>query len=225
MMVTHPIPDSAQCCLTSVIYPFLGVKLENTLEWKSHTNTLCKKIASDCHLLRNIKKVASPEVVRLLYFALIESKLRYGIILWGYSKHARRVLILQKRCVRTMAGAKSDPCAEVYIKDSCKPLFRSFKILTLPSLYIYCCVVFIKENPSLLSTNGTHHIHNTRRRNEPCLPKHSREIFKTNPIYAGSKLFNALPKAIKEKEGNVFKADLKEYLIQKCLYDVKDFFN
>lgn len=204
---------------------FLGVKLENTLEWKSHTDTLCKKIASDCHLLRKIKEVTSPEVVKMLYFSQIEAKLRYGITLWGNSNHARRVLILQKRCVRTMAGANSNPCtAGVYVKDSCKPLFRKFQILTLPCLYIFCNIIYIKENPELLTTNGNYHSHDTRRRNDPCLQKHNMEAFKNNPTYAGAKLFNALPRSIKAKEGSAFKSGLKQYLLEKCYYDVKEFY-
>jgi hypothetical protein len=203
---------------------FLGVKLENTLEWKSHIESLSKKIASDCYLLRKIKSVTSPEVVKMLYFSQIEAKLRYCITLWGNSHYVRRLFILQKRCIRTMAGAKNNPCAEVYIKDSCKPLFRKFQILTLPSLYIFCSIMFIKENPALLTTNGAYHRHNTRNKNEPRLQKHTRESFKKNPIYAGSKLLNALPIQIKEKEGSSFKENLKLYLIEKCYYNVKDFY-
>lgn len=35
--------------------------------------------------------------------------------------------------------------------DSCKPFFIKFKILTLPSLFIYEVVTFVKSNPKLFS--------------------------------------------------------------------------
>lgn len=69
----------------------------------------------------------------------------YGWMYWGCSCHFSKAFVLQKRTVRIMI--REQP------RFSCKPLFIKLNIMTLPSLYIYVSVLFIKkqypENPDV----------------------------------------------------------------------------
>ena len=47
--------------------------------------------------------------------------------LYFYTSHAEKVFILQKRVIRILADTAK--------LKHCKPLFKSFKVLTVPSLY------------------------------------------------------------------------------------------
>lgn len=88
--------------------------------------------------------------------------LRYGILLWGNSGHAKRALIPQKQCVRAICNAD--------ILTSCRALFKQLKLLTVPSMYIYEVCLFVKLHPELYKTNKEVCKFNTRYPNRLVIP-------------------------------------------------------
>jgi hypothetical protein len=203
---------------------FLGVILENTLDWEKHINIVCQKVASGCYLVKRIMDLCNFETAKIVYFAYIQSRLQYGIILWGNSQHATRLFILQKRAIRYLARASTNPCGDVYCKDSCSDLFKKFNILTLPSLYIFMTIMYVFENKHLLIENKDIHDHFTRGKDNIHVKKHNLKMSDNCPGYAGSIFYNNLPKHIKKESDLRFKSTLKTYLIDKCYYKVHDFF-
>lgn len=65
---------------------------------------------------------------------------------WGNTTDKQSVFIAQKKCVRSIFGLKQD--------DSCKPYFRKYKILTLPSVYISEVANFVRNNPTYFEMNS-----------------------------------------------------------------------
>jgi hypothetical protein len=55
------------------------------------------------------------------------------------------------------------------------------------------------------------------------LKKIKLEASKKDPDFAGAKLFNALPKNVKEKKGQALQNSIKEFLIESCFYSVKEY--
>lgn len=53
--------------------------------------------------------------LRMMYFALFQSIINYGILLWGSSHHITRGLLLQNKAVRIIAFSN--------FRDHCRPLF------------------------------------------------------------------------------------------------------
>lgn len=202
---------------------FLGITVDNNLDWKSHISQTCLKISSGCYLIKRIMQTCNLETAKLVYFAYIESRLRYGIELWGQSPYAKRLFILQKRCLRILGKASKDPCAKIYYKDSCSTLFKQYCILTLPSLYIYQTIMYVLNNDQLCTINLEIHDHLTRSRKEFYLKKNNLKKSDKCPMYAGAILFNNLPDNIKNKTGDNFKCELKQYLLEKCFYKVDDY--
>ena len=103
----------------------------------------------------------------LLYFACIHSHLKYGIICWGSSKCANKLLMLRKRAIRNMVGARK--------LDSCRPLFKSLNILTLVSIYILECDIFVKKNIQTFLKNKDNHSYLARNNN--CLDTMNNRTF------------------------------------------------
>ena len=136
----------------------------------------------------------------------------------------KRLFTLQKRAIRYMSYASSNPCATVYIKDTCKPLFKKLSIMTAPCLYIYSVILFTTNNSNMTKMNETVHEHNTRIKKDIRINDENKTRAQRSPLDWGSRFYNVLPKAIKEKKGTSgFKICLKEYLIEHCFYSVKDF--
>lgn len=203
---------------------FLGLTINNTLDWAPHIELVAKKLASAAYLLRNLQPLTSEEILKTAYYALFQSHIAYGIILWGHSSHIKRLFVLQKRALRNMAGASRNPCAEYYFKDSCRPLFKKYKILTLPSLYILNCIRYVVENRSVILAKDFLHGYNTRNKHYPNVQKHKTTQFTNGPIYVGTKLFNALPTSFKKNTNCNFHLILKKILIDKCFYSLEEFY-
>ncbi|KAI5640470.1 reverse transcriptase (RNA-dependent DNA polymerase) domain-containing protein [Phthorimaea operculella] len=109
---------------------FLGVYIDEHINWKPELLSIEKSISSACYALRSLREELTREQLKSIYFALVESKLRYSIKLWGnsYKYNIEKAFVAQKRAIRTIVRIPS--------YETCKPHFRALGILTVPSLYI-----------------------------------------------------------------------------------------
>jgi hypothetical protein len=199
---------------------FLGIHMDSMLKYTKHIDYLCTKIASASFLIKKLVHLVSFKIVRSVYYAHIQAQLQYGIIIWGGSTHLKRLFTLQKRVLRNMAKASLDPCADVYIKDSCRPIFVNFKVMTLPCLYIYHCIKFVIGNIDLNDDVPARNLRNKKNYRNVKLKTVRRS---RDPNYAGKKYYNALPSEIKEIKGPKFDTALKTYLIRNCFYSTDEF--
>ena len=62
---------------------FLGLWIDNKLQWTHHTNTLLMKLKQNTNLLKVGNKFLSKASKKLVYYAHIYSHLTYGIVIWG----------------------------------------------------------------------------------------------------------------------------------------------
>jgi hypothetical protein len=195
---------------------FLGLELDDKLNWKNYINILTKKLNSSCfqmHILRNILDKTSKLIV---YHALFASIMQYGVELWGSSSYMRDIFKIQKKYLRIMTGAKP--------RTSCKGIFKELNVLTLPSLYILKSVNFVKSNFDILLTDQHFHNYNTRNKSDFQYPIHRLTSLEKSPHYIGKKLYNKLPSRIKNVvNNNRFKNEVKSLLLDKVYYSVNDF--
>ena len=108
-----------------------------------------------------------------------------------------RVFRLQKRIIRIMTGSKS--------KDSCRKLFTSLKILSLPSLYIFSLLRFVIKSKDLFSTNSDTHSYGTWHliiHLDFHYPSANLKKFQTGVHYMSVKIYNSLPIYIKNEINN-----------------------
>jgi hypothetical protein len=65
----------------------------------------------------------------------------------------QQIFIAQKRCIRAMAGKRYWRAPEAL--ESCKPLFKEFKMLTVYSLFLESAK-FVKKYPEKFTKNKDH---------------------------------------------------------------------
>ena len=116
----------------------LGVHLDSKLNWNAHTVQLCKKLSRVIFLLRKLKTCTSKKILITAYYAFFHTHLMYGIMLWGNSTGAKTVFKWQKKVLRVITGMSE--------RESCRHTFKDLKIMTVPSLYILNCLLYVKEN-------------------------------------------------------------------------------
>lgn len=142
----------------------------------------------------------------MFYFALVDSKLLYGISTWGgvYYNSIYPLVISQKRSVRTMS-----------FKNRIYPsaiLFSNLQILPLRYIYVFKVLkVFYCKSGN--KTTKIKKICNTRQ--SFCYtPLPQREHFKHCALYTAPYLYNKLPSHLKCKENRKdFLNELKLWLL------------
>lgn len=196
---------------------FLGLCIDKHLNFKLHCKSIIGNLHRMAYLFINLRKVLTISQLMNLYYAHIESKLRYCICFWGSSPLFKNVFIAQKIFLRIIAGIDN--------QESCKPVFHNFSVLTLPSLYVLELSVFVFKNKSKFNLVNNVHNFNTRNNKKFYVPSTKLDVKVNSPECIGLKIFNKLPDSIKESTNiHFFKNKLKNYLLSMCLYDVSDFF-
>jgi hypothetical protein len=112
---------------------FLGVQIDNHLNWKCHVQYILPKLSIASFVIRQLFYVLNLKTLQMTYFSYFNSIIRYGIIFWGNATDSCKVLRLQKRVIRIMSGAEP--------RASCRGLFKKLEILPVPCQYILSLVL------------------------------------------------------------------------------------
>ena len=113
---------------------FLGVIIQENLKWTEHINNIANKIAKVNSVLYRMKYILPEKVKLQIYNALVIPHLTYGIVAWGDTSRSllKRLFILQKKCLRTVANAKYNSHTD--------PLFKKYNVLKLQDIFkLNCC--------------------------------------------------------------------------------------
>jgi hypothetical protein len=196
---------------------FLGLIIDNKLDWKEHIIMLCKRVSSLSYALYKLAQTITTDALLSAYYGLVESVLRYGIIFWANSTNKYIIFKAQKQCIRAMFGIQSS--------ESCKPLFKKYNILTVPSLYILEVAVFVKSNPHNFPRISDYVKRNRRDNNRLCIHPSKTTLLHKSIICMAPLIYNNIPKNIKQLNTLQFKKTMKKLLTAKCYYNLNDFLN
>jgi len=62
---------------------YLGVVFDEHLKWKLHIDTVILRLRKCFHIFEELRNILDLPCLRMIYFALVQSILLYGIIVWG----------------------------------------------------------------------------------------------------------------------------------------------
>uniref|UniRef100_A0A1B6GU06 Reverse transcriptase domain-containing protein n=1 Tax=Cuerna arida TaxID=1464854 RepID=A0A1B6GU06_9HEMI len=195
---------------------YLGVTIDEDLKWTSHIDIVCRKLSTSLYTIKRIKSISDIASAKTAYYALFESNLRYGLLVWGSSttRNLQRILVAQKKAVRALAGLQP--------RESCRPAFTNLSILTVVSLYVLEAVTLVHESGFPRGCNT--HQYNTRRATDFHLPAHRLSLFEKKPSYMSLKLWNCLPEDFKKLNARTFKTKVKLWLLQNPFYTIEEYY-
>ena len=81
---------------------FLGIMVDQHLSWSSQIDNVCSKLSSKNYVIVQLRDLVDVHTLKTFYYASVQSILSYGIIAWGNSSSIQRILLLQKRVIRSM---------------------------------------------------------------------------------------------------------------------------
>lgn len=128
---------------------YLGVYLDKHLNWKYHVEKLAVNLRKTNGIISKIRHFVPQETLIQVYYALFQSKLDYGLQVWGQGFPINnRIFKLQKTCLRLMTFTPPDTPSQ--------PLFNQMKIQTMKDLIFLTNIKLVfktlkKETPNSIS--------------------------------------------------------------------------
>jgi hypothetical protein len=200
-------------------YKFLRLELDKHMNWKMHIKLILPKLNSACHAIRCMKHYCNIQTLKMLYHAYFHSIVAYGVIFWGNSTDVTKVFLLQKSIIRIMMGIRP--------RNTCRPLFKSLRIMTVSSQYILALMKFLVKNLECFMFNNGIHTNFTRNRMSLHVPRANLPLSQQGMHYMCIKVFNKLPKYVTDSSENKkqFIRKVKNLLFDQASCSVHGFLN
>ena len=117
---------------------YLGIKIDESLNWKQHIHDIAIKLNRVNALLYTIRNFVNRHILRTIYFAIFDTHLNYGNLTWDQNLNAVSFVVLQKKDLRIM---------NIHSRDShSSPLFKSNHILKLEDKILIENILFINKS-------------------------------------------------------------------------------
>ena len=197
---------------------YLGVTIDHRLNFKPHILSLETRVSRSVGILSKLRSTF-PSPTLLLYHALVQPHLVYGLPLWGsaFKTHLSKLQILQNKALRIIT--KSD------WRTPITPKFRNLKILKIANLYTfelgklmyqYLITLYPFVFPIFFNPLSAIHERSTRSKtnNNLYLPKFSTCRCQQSIKYQGVKIWNSLNPELQKQSFKKFKANLKNDLLE-----------
>ena len=197
---------------------FLGMLLDNHLNWNAQLGALFTKLKKNINLLKHGQKFMSTDCKRLVYFAHIQSHLTYGLLLWGNALSESQMLKLTKLqsiCIDYIARSSSFKDQKILKLESLLELENSkfgYKLIhgLLPKRIEAACL-FDSHRLNLSKT----HPYGTRNKKVPNVPRKMNKQYRASFLNKGSQSLLNKSSEIKSKPNlRSFTKALKHHLLE-----------
>ena len=81
----------------------MGITIDKQLNWREHINEVAIKLNRANAMLYKVREFVSTDTLRSIYYAIFDSHLNYGNLVWGQNTNAiKHLTIPQKQALRLM---------------------------------------------------------------------------------------------------------------------------
>ena len=188
---------------------FLGIMVDNHLNFKNHTSSICTKISRVVGLLFRLNNILPVETLLTLYSTLLVPHLLYGIEIWHGALRGNhdRIFKLQKKAIRAINS--------LGYNHHTNDFFKSMDILKLEDIFKQRLLVYMFKNQNF-SSHSDIHSYNTRHRQDLVLPRFNRTRSQSSFFYQGIALWNSIPLEIRSIQYlGAFKNAIKDLLLSE----------
>jgi hypothetical protein len=84
---------------------FLGLRIDNHINWQNHNEQMIPKLSGACYALRLMAHISYINTVKSIYSAYFHYIIKYGIIFWDNFSNSGKIFTLQNKIFRIVTGA------------------------------------------------------------------------------------------------------------------------
>lgn len=180
---------------------FLGIHLDNHLNFKHHISETSKKLSKSIGLLHKLKHFLPFNILKILYSSLIQPYLTYGLEAWHgtYKNYTKKIFVLQKKAIRAMNNLNYNDHTNEYFKSAnILKLDDQYRLQTSNYIYKLLNTNNIDQEMSTILLNSMQaHSHDTRNKKMINVAHVKRSKTKNNIFHNGVKTWNSLPIPVK----------------------------
>lgn len=175
---------------------FLGINIDEHLNWKYHIAVVCDKLSKSCGILYKIRNLLTKEALISIYYTICYPHLIYGLSIWGctWPSYLQSVYVAQKKILRCILFKGK--------YDSVDGEFETLNMLKFKYLHKYFLVVFLYKNLFIHSNKHFSFLNlpqHTRRSNiDLVCPEFRTTLVKNSIVCFGPQLWNSLPRDLKQ---------------------------
>jgi hypothetical protein len=198
---------------------YLGIFIDDSLNWKKQLSNVCKKLAYCVHTLNRARTILPINALRKYYLTTFVSMADYAATVWGntFNTSLKCIKRMEKMAARAISGNYDflNTNGDLILKSLRLNRFDQRKLYHLSTLifksihglapnYLANQVLFSYEvSGKNLRSLDNYILYKSR-------PK--KELFKQSLFYAGAECWNKLPLECKEQSSlHVFKQKVKKY--------------
>ena len=180
-------------------FMFLGITINNKLNWNSHLNKVTNKISKTVGILNKLRSFLPSGVLQTIYNTLILPLMIYRILAWG--RHTKVMHKIQKIAIRIIAATKYNAHTEPLFKQL--NLLKACDICKLQELKFYHKLIN-RQLPKyfecfVYQTNLDLHNHNTRRGHRLHIPRINHAFAQLNIRHSVIQTVNSMPDNVIDK--------------------------
>lgn len=180
---------------------YLGLLIDNQFKWDKHIDLLCNRLRSGLYSLRILKPFVNYETLIIVYHALIESLIRYGILSWGYTtnNYLDKIENIQKRIFKLISS-----------KSNIKVV--NCNLLTIRQLHFFIFIIsyYFKQEHK----KSSEHTHKTRHKDKLLEPISINSYGSQEKRVLIPKLFNKItPDLLSLEKISIAKIKLKKWIL------------
>lgn len=194
---------------------FLGLHIDEHLNWGQHINSIYLKISKLCGVLYRIRHQLTNEAMITIYYTLCYPHFMYCVSVWGgtWPSYLHQLTVAQNKLLRCM-----------FFKgkfDSVNMLYSTHKILKFTNVHKYFLLLCIfknvttASNVTLFTIATSRHVTRSSGLDLMC-PQYRTTLYKNSIMYSGPQYWNSLPANIKtlinHSTISTFKNTTKKYL-------------
>lgn len=200
---------------------YLGIHIDCYLRWDVHIDNLTNRLKRLIYKFYQLRDVLSRRNLRIVYTALAESLIRYGVVIWGglYNNTLGSLEVMQNTILKILF--KKDR------RYSTAALYAELDIFNVRKIYVYEIMIWMFN--SLFGRDVEPDVRGCVTRSivncDVRVPLFRKSHIQRFVFYYGPKVYNSLPVNIKNIHNKLlFRKQIKKYITENY-NDIELLFN
>lgn len=185
---------------------YLGLILDQNLRWKPHIEYVTKRLSGLFYKFYQLRDILTHNNLRMIYSALAEPFIRYGILVWGglFQDSLRQLNVIQNTVLKILFKKEKMYSTEL--------LYCNLRFMNVRQLYSYRCLMWMFEcgrsdfsGPARRGTRFSDYL---------SVPFFRKTHLQRYVFFQGPKLYNLLQPEIKEiTNRSKYKAEVISFIL------------